>query len=655
MVTSQAKVSLCRRCHKLGAVLLLFSGFAHGALSAQQELLLQNAAQAFSQGNYRPAAAALPQLANTYMGPWVAYWSLQPRLQTLQNAQFRQFANEFPQGAAYLLLRRQWLIELGKRQDWQHFTEVYHAGPAPENITIRCYAARNPLLRMGDPGSLWQTAPATDGACNRMAKNALSQGQIATPLLWQKLAQMVRTRQLHTAASFAVYLPGPASSAVAALLQDPHAWLAAHAETTGTEFGSVAGAELLHLALLCELPNAPALAVAQAETLPDLTAAQRASVCYSAAQQAAQKFQTQNAVAWYQAAVNADASYRPEVDVLQWMVRSALLQQDWPLVLAAVQRLPREQAEKSQWQFWRALALQKSGEPAAARAIWSRIASPFDAFGQLATVALGRPLGLPTANPGATTFTAPGGTRSAPESQENSSLRRAFKLYQLGLYFDALWEWGRYLDTLPNTDAIRAAAEKAAQNHAWLLAINASTRIPNDADWRQGYVLPYRNDILASAAQNALAPSLVAGVIRQESGFAPGISSSAGAQGIMQVMPGTAAWVQRHYPQTATADLQSASGNIQIGTAYLAYLRSQLGNSPLLLAAAYNAGPGAVQRWLAKIPIGDSQWTGLIFAANIPYRQTRDYVLAVLSNTIVYRMLLAEPTQSPLSYWQLAR
>ncbi|MEY2341152.1 transglycosylase SLT domain-containing protein [Acidithiobacillus sp. IBUN Pt1247-S3] len=641
--------------HWLGAGLLLLSSFAHGALSTQQDQLLQNAADAFAQGNYQPAAAALPQLANTYMGPWVAYWSLQPRLQTLQAAQFQAFANEFPHGAAYLLLRRQWLLELGKRQDWQNFAQVYQAGPAPKNISVRCYAARNPLMQLGNPSALWEAAAASNGACNRMAQNALAQGQISQTLLWHKLADMIRGQHLHSATSLANFLPGNAAVALTSIVQSPAAWLAGQGVNAVPQYGTRTGAELLHLALLGLLSSDPALAVAKSESLPGLSPAQRASVCYSAAQQAARRFQTSNAVAWYQAAVNADPSYRPNADALHWMVRSALLQQNWPLVLAAVHRLPADEAQKSQWQFWKALALQQSGDSRSAQQIWTQIASPFDAYGQLATAALGKAMRLPARTQSPTQLVAQAFAQPVDVTAQNSGLRRALKLYQLGLYFDALWEWGQYLETLPDASAIRAAARQAAQNQAWLLVINASTDVADDGDWQQGYALPYRQEIVASAAANALAPSFVAGVIRQESGFAPGISSSAGAQGIMQVMPGTAAWVQSHYPQTANADLHSSNGNIQIGTTYLAYLRSQFGDSPLLLAASYNAGPGAVNRWLAQIPISDSKWAGLIFAANIPYQQTRDYVLAVLSNAIVYRVLLAEPSVSSLSYWQLTR
>ncbi|WP_312263117.1 transglycosylase SLT domain-containing protein [Candidatus Igneacidithiobacillus taiwanensis] len=654
MAASQAKLTPMRSLRGLAAALFLVSVAAQAALSPQQEQALQNAAQSFSQGQYQAAAAALPLLANTYMGPWVAYWSLQPRLTTLTNAQFEQFAAEFPHGAAYRLLRRQWLLQLGKRQDWQNFAKVYRNGPAPQGIDLRCYAAMNPLLQVGSPAQLWSAAPAGSKACNQMAASALTQGRIPQALLWHKLAQMMVERDFRQASALAQFLPGAAAAAVQAIGQSGSAWLAANGSTATQVYGEQTGAELVHLALLRLTTSQPADAVAQAQTQPGLTSAQRASVYYAAGWRAARQLQSTEASAWFAKAVRTDPSYIAAPRMLHWMVRAALLQGNWSLVLAAVERLPKDEASASQWQFWKALALQQSGQNSQAQQIWARIASPFDAYGQLASAAIGSSLRLPPPESISAVFSSdPPETVSAANGVDADDLRRAFKLYQLGLYFDALWEWGQALDQR-SPAAIRAAARQAAAHQAWLLTINASTHVANDEDWQQGYVLPYRNDILAAASNYGLAPSFVAGVIRQESGFAPGISSSAGAQGIMQVMPATANWVQQHYPQTASADLQEASGNIRIGTAYLAYLRRQFGDSPLLLAAAYNAGPGAVNHWLRKIPVGGSPWAGAIFAANIPYQQTRDYVLAVLSNAIVYRAILGEGAVSPLHYWKLS-
>ena len=69
-----------------------------GILSAAQEQLLNSAATAFAQGDYRPAADALPELENTYMGPWVGYWSLQPRLNIMTQRQYQRYTLHYPGG-----------------------------------------------------------------------------------------------------------------------------------------------------------------------------------------------------------------------------------------------------------------------------------------------------------------------------------------------------------------------------------------------------------------------------------------------------------------------------------------------------------------------------------------------------------------------------
>lgn len=87
-------------------------------LTAAQQQLLRQAAEGFANKDYLPAASALPDLAQTYMGSWVGYWALQPRLSTLTQSQYEAYIHQFPSGVAPELLRRQWLLQLGKRQDW---------------------------------------------------------------------------------------------------------------------------------------------------------------------------------------------------------------------------------------------------------------------------------------------------------------------------------------------------------------------------------------------------------------------------------------------------------------------------------------------------------------------------------------------------------
>lgn len=238
---------------------------------------------------------------------------------------------------------------------------------------------------------------------------------------------------------------------------------------------------------------------------------------------------------------------------------------------------------------------------------------------------------------------------------ENDSERASIKLYQLGLYYDALSAWDHYLKSLSDPAQIQAAARMAFQQQAWLLGIHASSLIPDGGDWRQGYVLPYAGEISTAAQRTGLHRAFLAGLIRQESGFAFGIRSDVGAQGLMQVMPATAAWLQSHIPAAANADLHSIRGNLVLGSNYLSLQQQSFGGSELLAAAAYNAGPGAPKRWL-KSWTGPTQgpWAGPIFTANIPYQQTRHYVQSVLTNTIIYAAILEHRAQDIWPHWQLA-
>ena len=122
-----------------------------------------------------------------------------------------------------------------------------------------------------------------------------------------------------------------------------------------------------------------------------------------------------------------------------------------------------------------------------------------------------------------------------------------------------------------------------------------------------------RTVIETSAAEQSLSPDLVRAVIRVESGWNPRARSDKGAQGLMQLMPGTAA----QYGVTNAFDPEQ---NIRGGVAYLKTLMDRFDGNTELALAAYNAGPGAVEKYGRKIP---------------PYRETQAYVRKIVSVTEV--------------------
>jgi peptidoglycan lytic transglycosylase len=142
--------------------------------------------------------------------------------------------------------------------------------------------------------------------------------------------------------------------------------------------------------------------------------------------------------------------------------------------------------------------------------------------------------------------------------------------------------------------------------------------------------LPLRHatTIRRQAADKHLDPALVAGVIYAESKFNDS-TSSAGALGLMQLLPSTARFIAQRTGGTrfTTADLATPDVNIAYGSWYLRYLLDRYGGNEVLALAAYNGGETNVNRWLAA-----AQARGNSFAiSDIPFSETRAYVAKVLA------------------------
>lgn len=157
--------------------------------------------------------------------------------------------------------------------------------------------------------------------------------------------------------------------------------------------------------------------------------------------------------------------------------------------------------------------------------------------------------------------------------------------------------------------------------------------------WHGVYPFPYAELIQSWSAQRQLNPLLVLALIRQESRFMPKIRSVAGATGLMQVMPATAAWIKDRSPDINSYDLTSPHDSIKLGTWYLDYTHSEYDNHSLFAVASYNAGPGNVSNWINRGGYRDAD----DFAEKIPFPETKGYIRSVFGNYWNY-LRLYDPT-----------
>jgi peptidoglycan lytic transglycosylase len=154
--------------------------------------------------------------------------------------------------------------------------------------------------------------------------------------------------------------------------------------------------------------------------------------------------------------------------------------------------------------------------------------------------------------------------------------------------------------------------------------------------WDCVYPRPYPDVVHAAEVEWKLPDGLVYAVMRQESGFQPRVVSPANAVGLMQLIPPTAESAARELKlDFEPSGLASPAMNIRLGSFYLSKVLGTFGGNVVLAAAAYNAGPNAVSRWLESgegLPLD-------VFVARIPYRETRGYVSRVVGNLARYAYL----------------
>ena len=605
-------------------------------------------AQAFRKNDKTRLSALLPQARGHVLEPLAAYWELRPRLDTASESEIRNFLNTYAGSYYEDRLRTDWLLQLGKRRDWATFTAEYPNYRMRDDREVRCYAlateAINSKANVADEAKrLWYSLREADDGCTYVAEHLHAGKQINGVDLWRK-ARIAMDANRPKPAKDAVDIEAPRLSEQVALIHaDPAKYLDKRiiAITRNRK-------ELAVLALIRLAASDPD----KAANLLDhhwgilLSAEERNWTWAVIGKQAAQRLQDNASV--YFANVRQDSDLND--DLLGWKVRAALRMSQWNQVLSATQAMSPEARKDPTWVYWRARALQASlssdtAQKQEAQSLLRSIASVRGFYEQLALEDLGQSITVPE-RPAALTL------QEKAAAQANTGLQRALYAIQIGLRAEGNREWN-YSTNLHTpggmTDReLLAAADMACQRQVWDRCINTSERTRQVMDFEQRFPMPHKEAVIARSKTINLDPAYVYGLIRQESRFVTDARSHVGASGLMQVMPATAKWTARKIGLTNfTPDqISDRDTNIAIGTGYLKLVLDSFEGSMPLAAGAYNAGPSRSRRWRAPNDGTGPVLEGAIWAENVPFNETRDYVKKVLSNTTNYAALITGQPQS---------
>ena len=600
--------------------------------------------QAFRKGDRQRLTTLLPGARGHVLEPWAAYWELRARLDMAQPAEVNAFLQRWAGSYQEDRLRNDWLLLLGQRRDWEQFAELHPHYRMGDDREVRCYALAIDQIRgqaAQDAGAEvlrnWYALRDMDDGCANAAAEMLAARQVKPLDIWRKARLAAEANRLRVARKAVEVVAPEALAPLREALDAPAKYLKGHATARGRE-----RQELVVLALIRMAVSDAGVAAGLLENKwgVHLSAEERNWLWGVIGKQAALALSPD--AAGYFGNVSRDADLND--DLLAWKVRAALRAGQWKQVGRAIDAMSPTARQDSTWTYWKARSLTagRAGdeERAQARQLYERIAASTGFYEQLALEELGERVTPPPAP-------APLTDAEKAAARANPGLQRALYTITMGLRAEGVREWN-YSTNLHQADGMAerellAAADLACQQQVWDRCINTSERTKTVIDAGQRFPMPFRSAVVERAQGVGLDPAYVYGLIRQESRFIMDARSGVGASGLMQVMPATARWTAKKIGLTGftPSQINDRDTNITIGTAYLKLALDDFDGSMPLAAAAYNAGPGRPRNW-RNGPVLDAA----IWAENVPFNETRDYVKKVLANTVNYAAILTGAPQS---------
>lgn len=592
------------------------------------------ARDAFAAGNGPRFEKHAAKLEGYVLEPYVEYYRLRMRLEHANTEDIRGFLDRHADTPVSDRLRSEWLKRLARQGEWGAFpTEFPKVVESDDELTCYALQARRrggDSQALADARPLWFSGRDVPDACDSLMDALVADGLIGEDDVWARIRSALEAGKVTVARRTAEYLPpskalSPAD--LAAANDNPRRFL----ERKNLDLNTRAGREMALFALLKMAKSSPAQAYYQYSRLQDhFTEAERAYVLGHVGQYGTRR-QDSAALAWFKEAGTAGLTPTQ----LEWRTRAALRAGDWGEVLASVQAMTEADSDVPAWRYWRGRALKAQGRVAEANAVLAPLSTEHHYYGLLALEELGAVFDVP-----------PIGykpdTTDVQKVAQLPGIQRSLALHGLGMRIEGKreWEWAiRGFDD----QRLLAVAELARRNQLYDRAIATAEQTVQTHDFDLRYLAPYRDVMKTYTERLDLDEAYVYALIRQESRFDADAKSSAGARGLMQLMPRTARWTAkkmgvRGFSTRKTSDIET---NLALGTYYLRHVLDLFDNQPVLAAAAYNAGPGRARQWREARPM-----EGAVYAETIPFTETRLYVKKVMGNAAYYAAAFNQPIRS---------
>ena len=577
------------------------------------------------------------QLKDYPLYPYLQYQWLKKNLE--QEQQVKDFLTVHSSSRYAGMLKRKWLHHLGKNKQWPLLLQ--NRVPT-KDATLNCYYHRaqfntgNQRAALYGARDLWVVGHSQPRVCDPLFSELKKSDLFTQDLLWQRFDAALKNNKISLASYVAGLMPKEHQATTSL-------WLNLHRNPSRYVPRLIAQPKNDQSALMFRhgIDRLASKDVATAIKLWDTYKND-----FNIEKNSADKLEKRLA---FKLAYEKDAGAYDrfsQLDVTDessrtWRIRTALLEQNWPNVIAAIEDLNEEEKAQDKWKYWLARAYLETDRADQAELLLTDLSDNRSFYGYLAADRVNSLYQLSHKPVDVT-------AEEIDQLKNQKEFRVAFELMVLDKKNEAKLQWWHASRHLDKKEILVAA--KLAQRWQWdEIAIFTIAKAKYWDDVEVRFPLSYTDKIHENSEQNNLNPVIVYGLIRRESAFNEKATSPTGARGLMQIMPRTGRDIARRLNERwgGKNSLYNPVTNIRYGSYYYQKLLTQFDGHYALALAAYNAGPERVKKWLPE----DKAIPADIWIETIPYRETRDYVASVLAYALIYqqRSQTGDPDEDALS------
>lgn len=541
---------------------------------------------------------------------------------TLDNTiRIRHFISTNPDSPLGITLRNNWLLFLAQQKDWNDFLIDYR----PTNQeAVECYhlAALNDTgetsLALSGVQRLWNAGYKITGPCQTVFSLWINSQDFQTSDIWNRLREAIHQNDHDSIVFLTATLPTNERPFV-------NTWIVLDKNPALLPKATLPPGDLGHKIRLDILTKWASIDVKSAIKYWDFLPK---SAVFD-------EFATQH----FYLAVSLHLALQGDPDAEQWFarilpaystaesrawqVRFTLMHQNWPDTLVRIAAMPETEQEDNSWQYWKARALEATHHINDAQTIYSHLSNQRQYYGFLAAYRQHLTLNIQQTN------YPQDSTLLAPYQQQIAQIQTLYKDQQFSQALPLTRDLLNQLNPQGQYTLAHLFRHWGWDSEAMMIV----NRIPYQGDLMIRFPMPHRTLITTLCNQANIPPAFVYALARQESNFNSDQASRAGGIGFLQL---TLATAQQFDPKVTQDTLYLPENNINISILYLKKLMRQFDRQPLLVAAAYNAGPQKARNWQPNQTAVPAD----IWIETRPWGETRNYLKNTLAYTAVYQYLL---------------